>query len=33
MTKLSIFDDESGDQAGSRSYLIALVFHDQKIDF
>ena len=33
MTELSIFVDESGDQAGSRFYLITLVFHDQSTDF
>ena len=33
MRELSIFVDESGDQAGSRFYLITLVFHDQGIDF
>ena len=32
MTELSIFVDESGDQAGSRSHLITLVFNDQKTD-
>ena len=33
MTELSIFVDESGDQAGSRSHLITLTFRDQKTAF
>lgn len=33
MSELSIFVDESGDQSGSRFYLITLVFHDQSIGF
>lgn len=33
MSELSIFVDESGDQSGSRFYLITLILHDQSTDF
>ncbi len=33
MGELSIFVDESGDQSGSKFYLITLVFHDQSEGF
>lgn len=33
MSELSIFVDESGDQSGSKFYLITLVFHDQSDGF
>lgn len=33
MTKLPIFVDEPMGQAGSRSYLITLVFHGRGIGF
>lgn len=33
MNELSIFVDESGDQFGSRFYLITLVLHDQSDEF